>query len=58
MHIPLSELKNRIKELNEDKNYCAICQFGERARKAYLSLKKAGITSWYLKSGMENIGEI
>ena len=56
IHIPLSELKDRLNELDESQVYCAVCQFGERARKAHLVLKKAGMKSHYLTSGMEHIG--
>ncbi|MDD7986079.1 molybdopterin-synthase adenylyltransferase MoeB [Lentisphaera marina] len=54
-HIPLSELKNRIAELDENKLYCSLCQYGERSRKAHLVLKKNKIKSYYLNEGMDKL---
>ena len=54
-HIPLSELKQRLNELDSKKLYCTLCQYGERSRKAYLILKKNAIQSYYLNEGMDKL---
>jgi sulfur-carrier protein adenylyltransferase/sulfurtransferase len=54
-HIPLSELKKRLDELDDEKVYCSLCQYGERSRKAYLVLKKNKIKSYYLNEGMDKL---
>ncbi|EDM26669.1 Dinucleotide-utilizing enzyme involved in molybdopterin and thiamine biosynthesis family 2 [Lentisphaera araneosa HTCC2155] len=55
LHIPLSELRNRLDELDSEKVYCTLCQYGERSRKAYLTLKKNKIKAYYLDEGMDKL---
>ncbi len=52
LQIPMSELENRISELNKNKNIILFCQSGIRSKKAIEILKKHQINNCYsLKEG-------
>ena len=57
LHIPLSELEAKVKELPKDKVYLVHCATGVRAEMAYNILKKAGLNAYYIYASIEFDGE-
>ena len=57
LHIPLSELEAKVKELPKDKIYLVHCATGVRAEMAYNILKKAGLNAYYIYANIEFDGE-
>ncbi len=55
VQIPLSELRDRISELDPDKKYIASCQLGLRGYVAERVLKANGIKSAYLLGGFKTL---
>ena len=50
--IPLSSLKNRMKELPKDKEILCVCRSGARSGSAVRQLNNAGFTAINLRGGM------
>ncbi|MCL4345099.1 MAG: rhodanese-like domain-containing protein [Candidatus Thermoplasmatota archaeon] len=52
-HIPLSEIKKRLKDLGTDENYLFVCATGHRSRKAAWILNRKGYRNIsHLSGGM------
>ncbi|MGC9089891.1 MAG: FAD-dependent oxidoreductase [Caldisericia bacterium] len=52
INIPLSELKNRLNELDKNKSYILCCTKGQRAYNALRILLDAGFNAKYLSGGL------
>jgi rhodanese-related sulfurtransferase len=54
IHIPMGQLRGRLKDLPKDKLLVIICELGTRGYEAYRALEGAGFTNIkYLEGGVE-----
>jgi adenylyltransferase/sulfurtransferase len=56
-HVPISELKRRVNELNSDKSYLVYCASGQRSQVAISLLRKffPNTTFYNLEGGLKNV---